>query len=134
MYWAIVATVLWFGLAAGLGLGIWGLTSRQPAIALAAGAVGTAVIIVFSWLAALSIGPFTIALAVALTALVATRGLASWARIAALAVGLAIYYVVVWAVPPVQPASLIVIPGMCFLTYAAAVFVRIRQSTVHRTA
>jgi hypothetical protein len=134
MYWALVATVLWLCLAAGLGLGIWGLTSRQPAVALTAGSVGTALVILFSWLGALSIGPFTIALAVVLTALVTTRGLAWWARLAALAVGLAIYYVVVWAIPPIQPVSLEVIPVVCFLTYAAAAFVRIRQSPVHRTA
>lgn len=134
MYWALVATVLWLCLAAGLGLGIWGLTSRQPAVALTAGAGGTALIIVFSWLGALSIGPFTIALAVVVTALVATRGLAWWVRIAALAVGPAIYYVAVWATTPIQPTSLVVIPAICFLTYAAAAFVRIRLSTLHRTA
>lgn len=134
MYWALIATVLWLCLAAGLGLGIWGLTSKQPAVALTAGAVGTALIMLFSWMGALSIGPFTIALAVVLTALVATRGLAWWARIAALAAGLAIYYVDVWAIPPAQPASLVVIPAVCLLTYVAAAFVRIRPSTVDRTA
>jgi hypothetical protein len=82
----------------------------------------------------LSIGPFTIALAVVVTALVATRGLTWWARIGALAGGLSIYYVDVWAIPLVQPTSLVVIPAVCLLTYAVAVFVRIRQSTVHRTA
>jgi hypothetical protein len=82
----------------------------------------------FSWMGALSIGPFTIALAVVLTALVATRGLA-W-----LAAGLATYYVDVWAIPPAQPASLVVIPAVCLLTYVAAAFVRIRPSTVDSTA
>jgi hypothetical protein len=134
MYWALVATVLWLSLAAGLGLGIWGLTSSQPAVALTAGSIGTALIILFSWMGGLSIGPFTIALAVVVTALVATRGLAWWARIGALAVGLSFYYVDVWAIPLVQPASLVVIPAVCLLTYAVAAFVRIRQSTVHRTA
>lgn len=128
MYWALIATVLWLCLAAGLGLGIWGLTSKQPAVALTAGAVGTALIMLFSWMGALSIGPFTIALAVVLTALVATRGLA-W-----LAAGLATYYVDVWAIPPAQPASLVVIPAVCLLTYVAAAFVRIRPSTVDSTA
>lgn len=40
MYWALVATVLWLCLAAGLGLGIWGLTSKRAAVALRADADG----------------------------------------------------------------------------------------------
>jgi hypothetical protein len=134
MYWAFVATVLWFCFAAGLGLGIWGLIAKRPEVALTAGSVGTALIVLFSWLGGLSIGPFTIALAVILTTLVTTRGLPWWARALALAVGFSIYYVVVWATPSVQPASLMVIPAVCFLTYAGAAFVRIRQSTVRRAA
>ncbi len=134
MYWEVVATVLWFCFAAGLGLGTWGLIAKRPLVALTAGSIGTALIILFSWFGGLSIGPFTIALAVMLTSLVTTRGLAWWARAVALAVGFGFYYAVVWAIPSAQAAALVVIPAVCFLAYAGAAFVQIRQSTVRRAA
>jgi hypothetical protein len=127
MSWALLAVFLWLAMATGLGLGIWSLVSKSPNVALTAGAMACAVIIAFSWVAALSIGPFTIALAVVLTALVTTRGLSWWARIVALVAGLTIYYLAVWAIPPIQPASALVLPTLCGLAFAVAALSRFRH-------
>ena len=80
----LVATILWIAFAGAIVLGLVSIRVTDRNISLVAGIVSTAVLAGFSWLAGLSIGPFTIALPVLLTATIISRGAALLVRILSL--------------------------------------------------
>jgi hypothetical protein len=82
----------------------------------------------FSWLAGLSIGPFTIALPVLLSATIASRGAPLRIRFLLIAAAAAIYWLVTWQLQPAGSWWPLVLPALCGLAYAAAILV----SRLHR--
>lgn len=106
-----------------LGLVAIRVTDRN--ISLVAGIVSTAVLTGFSWLAGFSIGPFTIALPMLLTATIISRGAALVIRILLVVLAAGVYWIVTWQSQPFGTWWPFILPGLCALAYLG-VFLRFR--------
>jgi hypothetical protein len=120
--------VLWIALVAAVVLAVPGVMHGGAAGLLAA-ALASAVLLVFSFLAGFSIGPFTVAVAVAITALAVTQG-TRW-RSQALAVAAVVYLLVIWVLPRVAQTGLTSVAGgivevaiLCGMAYVVAASIR----------
>ena len=129
----LVATLLWVAFATSILLGIVAIRVTDRTISWTAGIVATALLVGFSWLAGLSIGPFTIALPMLLTATVASRGAPLAIRILLIALAAAIYWLVTWQLQPIGSWWPLVVPAVCAAGYAAG-FVLSRRRPADRLA
>jgi hypothetical protein len=113
--WELVGIVLWAGLAVGLALGVLAVTAHADGTVLGSGLVSVALITGFSWLAVLSIGPFTIAAAVLVASGVLTRRYRPALRAAGMAAGFAAYVLITWTPWPARSLALIILPAASVL-------------------
>jgi hypothetical protein len=119
--WPLVAAVLWSGFVGALVLGAVGVWLSPNRSGLTLALVASALLAGFSWAAALSIGPFTMALPALITALAAGRGLprTTWAFVAAL--GAVAAWLLVWSTfLPLVALSPLLVPLLCGLAYLIA--------------
>jgi hypothetical protein len=116
----LVAATLWIAFACAIVLGLVAIRVTDRTISWIAGILATALLVGFSWLAGLSIGPFTIALPVLLTATVASRGAPLAGRILLIAAAAGIYWLVTWQLQPAGGWWPLVLPALCALAYLAA--------------
>lgn len=115
----LVATILWIAFAVAIVLGLVSIRVTDRNISLAAGIVSTALLTGFSWLAGFTIGPFTIALPVLLTATVISRGAAVLVRILLVVLAAGVYWVVTWQSQEFGSWWPFILPGLCTLAYLA---------------
>jgi hypothetical protein len=127
----LVATILWIAFASAIVLGLVAIRVTDRSISWIAGIVATALLVGFRWLAGLSIGPFTIALPVLLTATVASRGAPLAIRMLLVALAAAIYWLITWQLQPIGSWWTLVLPALCAAGYAAA-FVLSRRRRADR--
>ena len=120
---ATIATVLWTGLGIAIILGAAAVRVSADKASLALALASVALITVFSWLAALSIGPFVIAIAFLVATLTATRHLDAGLRVAALVLAVALYWLITWVVAPLSHLSLLILPIMSLGIVIGAGFV-----------
>jgi hypothetical protein len=123
-----LAAVLWIAFVAALVVGVAGVV-RGGSAGLLAAALASAVLLTFSFLAGFSIGPFTVAVAVAITALAVTRG-TQW-RPQALAVAAVVYLLLIWVLPRIGQTGLMSVAGgtvavaiLCGMAYVVAASIR----------
>jgi hypothetical protein len=121
----LVATILWITFAGAIVLGVVSIRVTDRNVSLVAGIFATAVLAGFSWLAGFSIGPFTIALPVLLTATIISRGAALLIRILVVVLAAGTYWVVTWQFQQLGTWWPFILPGLCALAYLA-VFLRFR--------
>ena len=119
--WAVLATVLWSGFFVALVLGAVGVRRSPDRSGLTLALVASALLVGFSFAAALSIGPFTMILAALVTALAVGRGLprTTWSFVAALAAVGSSFMIWTTAVPLASMSPLLV-PLFCALAYLIA--------------
>jgi len=129
----LVATILWIAFAVAIVLGLVSIRVTDRNISLVAGIVSTAVLAGFSWLAGFSIGPFTIALPVLLTATIISRGAALLVRILVVVLAAGVYWLVTWRSQQFGTWWPFILPGLCALAYLA-VFLRFRLRRHDRPA
>ena len=120
MPWDLIAVALWSALFLGLVLGAVAAKTASDDAALASGLASIALVTIFSWMGALSIGPLVIAAATVLTALTATRHRPLTIRATAAITGFVLYWVVTWGVKPLQSISLLLLPALCLVTLIIA--------------
>jgi hypothetical protein len=116
----LVATILWIAFAVAIVLGLIAIRVTDHTVSWVGGTVATALLMGFSWLAGLSIGPFTVALPVLLTATIISRGAPFIVRIVVIGLAAAVYWVVTWEFQQFGSWWPLVLPGLCALAYAAA--------------
>lgn len=116
----VVAAILWIAFGCAIVLGLIAIRISDRTISWIAGITATVLLVGFSSLAGLSIGPFTIALPVLLTATIASRGAPLAIRILLIVLAAAIYWLVTWQVQPIGSWWPLVLPALCALGYAAA--------------
>jgi hypothetical protein len=129
----LVATILWSAFAGAIVLGLISIRVTDHNISLVAGIVSTAVLTGFSWLAGFTIGPFTIALPVLLTATIVSRGATLLVRIVLVVLAAGVYWVVTWQSQQFGTGWPFILPGLCALAYLA-VFLRLRLRPHDRPA
>jgi hypothetical protein len=115
----MIATVLWLAFAGAIILGLFAIRVTDRNVSWIAGIVATALLVGFSWLAGFTIGPFTIALPVLLTATVTSRGSPLVVRMFLVALAAGVYWLVTW---PSQLGSWwpLVLPALCAVAYVVA--------------
>ena len=124
----MVAAILWLAFAAALVLGLIAIRVTDRKVSWIAGIVSTALLVGFSWLAGLSIGPFTIALPMLLTAIITSRGAPLVVRTFLVALAAFVYWFVTWPFQSLGRSWPIILPGICALAYLAAILVsQLRQ-------
>jgi hypothetical protein len=116
----LVATILWIAFACAIFLGLVAIRVGDRTISWIAGIIATVLLVGFSWLAGLSIGPFTIALPVLLTATITSRGAPPAVRILLIAAAAGIYWLVTWQLQPVGSWWPLVLPALSAIAYLAA--------------
>jgi hypothetical protein len=127
----LIAAILWIAFACAIVLGLIAIRVSDRTTSLIGGIIATALLVGFSWLAGLSIGPFTIALPVLLTATIASRRAPLAVRILLVAVAAGIYRLVTWQLQPIGSWWTLVLPALCALAYAAAFLLsRVRRQPV----
>ena len=116
-----LAAVLWAGFLLGLVLGAVGVHRSPDRTGLALAVVASVLLVGFSYAAALSIGPFTMAIAALVTALAVGRGLprTTWSVVAALG-AVASWFLIWTTVVPLAGASPFLVPLFCALAYVIA--------------
>ena len=129
----LVATILWTAFAGAIVLGVVSIRVTDRNVSLLAGIVATVVLTGFSWLAGFTIGPFTIALPVLLTATIISRRAALVVRILLVVLAAGVYWVVTWPSQQLGTWWPIILPGLCGLAYLA-VFLRFRLRQRDRPA
>jgi hypothetical protein len=124
-----VAAALWIAFVTALVVGVAGVV-RGGSYGLLVAALASAVLFAFSFLAGFSIGPFTVAIGLAITALAVTRGTA-W-RAQALAVAAVLYVLLIWVLPRIGQNALMSVAGgivaiaiLCGMAYVVAAWVRL---------
>jgi hypothetical protein len=119
--WAAVATVLWTGFVIALVLGAVGVLRSPDRSGLTLAFVASLLLAGFSFAAALSIGPFTMALSALITAGAVGRGLprTTWSFVAALA-AVGSWFLIWTTVTPLAGASPFLVPIFCALAYVIA--------------
>jgi hypothetical protein len=127
----LVAAILWIAFGCAIVLGLIAIRVSDRTISWIAGITATVLLVGFSWLAGLSIGPFTIALPVLLTATIASRGAPLAVRSVLVAVAAGIYWLVTWQLQPIASWWPLVLPALCAVAYAAAFLLsRVRRQPV----
>jgi hypothetical protein len=127
----LVATILWIAFGCAIALGLIAIRVTDCTISWIAGIIATALLVGFSWLAGLSIGPFTIALPVLLTATITSRGAPLAIRIVLIGLAASIYWLVTWRLQPIGSWWPLVLPALCAAGYAAAFLLsRVRRQPV----
>jgi hypothetical protein len=119
--WPALATVLWTGFALALVLGAVGVHRSPDRAGLTLALVASAMLVGFSYVAALSIGPLTMALPALITALAAGRGLprTTWSFVAALAAVAS--WLVLWSnIASLVSLSPLLVPLFCAVAYLVA--------------
>jgi hypothetical protein len=116
----MIAAVLWLAFAGAIILGLFAIRVTDRNVSWIAGIVATALLVGFSWLAGFTIGPFTIALPVLLTATVTSRGAPLLVRMLVIALAAGVYWLVTW--PLLQFANwTLVLPALCAVAYVVAI-------------
>ena len=119
----MVAAILWLAFASALVLGLIAIRVTDRKVSWIAGIVSTALLVGFSWLAGLSIGPFTIALPLLLTAIITSRGAPLVVRMFLVALAALGYWFVTWPFQSLGSWWPFILPGICALAYLAAILV-----------
>jgi hypothetical protein len=115
----VIANLLWAGLGLGVLLGLIGIRVSDRRAAWTAALLSTAILIAFSLAAGFSIGPFTIAFPVLLTAIFLSRGMGLLLRALVVAVAAATYWLIIWRFG--SPGALLMLSGLLAAAYLAAV-------------
>ena len=124
----MVAAILWLAFASALVLGLIAIRVTDGKVSWIAGIVSTALLVGFSWLAGLSIGPFTIALPVLLTTIITSRGAPLVVRMFLVALAAFVYWFVTWPIQSLGSWWPFILPAICALAYLAAILVsQLRQ-------
>lgn len=116
----VVATILWIAFALAIVLGFIAIRVTDRTASWIAAIVATALLVGFSWLTGFSIGPFTVALPVLLTATITSRGAPLIVRILVIGLAAGVYWVVTWEFQQFGSWWPLVLPGLCALAYVAA--------------
>jgi hypothetical protein len=108
----------------GLLLGLIAIRVSDMRAAWAAGLLSSALLVGFSLAAGFSIGPFTIALPVLVTALFVSRGMGLLRRVLIIGAVGAAYWLITWGFGPMrqeQSGALLVLSGLIAAAYLAAI-------------
>lgn len=116
----VIATILWIAFTAAIVLGLIAIRVTDRTVSWVAGIVATALLVGFSWLAGFSIGPFTVALPVLLTATITSRGAPLIVRILFIGLAAGVYWVVTWEFQQFGSWWPLVLPSLCALAYVTA--------------
>jgi hypothetical protein len=116
----MIATVLWLAFAGAIILGLFAIRVTDRNVSWIAGIVATALLVGFSWLAGFTIGPFTIALPVLLTATVTSRGSPLVVRMFLVALAAGVYWLVTWPSQQLGSWWPLVLPALCAVAYVVA--------------
>jgi len=125
----LVATIVWLVLASGIVVGFIAIRTRDRNVSWVTGIVATMLLVAFSWAAGFSIGPFTIALPVLLTATITSRGAPVVVRILFIAAAAVVYWLVTWKFQQSGYWPL-VLPGLCASAYLGAIL--LQRHRTHR--